>query len=255
MFYLFNPSLDYNILKLPIGQALGLLCETMKDLGTNTKIDKKNLVSNLRSSWLNLNKTSEESFEKLCLEILTLLDAPDDSSSTSLKLAAVSALEALANRFPSQDKVLSMCFGSVCRGTCSDNTIFSSHCLRATGALVNALGPRALPELPGVMDSILGRSPDVSSAVAEIQRTHNSATWSTSEHSLFMSVLLTLEAVITKLAGFLNPYLGDILKLVVLHPLSFSPADQKLKLKADVVRKLITDKIPVSFCSFHLLLS
>ncbi|XP_047967896.1 uncharacterized protein At3g06530 [Salvia hispanica] len=232
---------DKNVRK----KALGLLCETMKDLGTNTKIDKKNLVSNLRSSWLNLNKTSEESFEKLCLEILTLLDAPDDSSSTSLKLAAVSALEALANRFPSQDKVLSMCFGSVCRGTCSDNTIFSSHCLRATGALVNALGPRALPELPGVMDSILGRSPDVSSAVAEIQRTHNSATWSSSEHSLFMSVLLTLEAVITKLAGFLNPYLGDILKLVVLHPLSFSPADQKLKLKADVVRKLITDKIPV----------
>ncbi|KAL1565211.1 hypothetical protein AAHA92_07455 [Salvia divinorum] len=232
---------DKNVRK----KALGLLCETVKDLGTNTKIDKKGLVSNLRSLWLNLNKTSEESFEKLCLEILTLLDAPDDSSSTSLKLAAVSALEALANRFPSQDKVLSMCFGSVCRGICSDNTIFSSHCLRATGALVNALGPRALPELPSVMDSVLGRSPDVSSAVAEILRTQNSATWSSSEHSLFMSILLTLEAVISKLAGFLNPYLGDILKLVVLHPLSFSPADQKLKLKADVVRKLITDKIPV----------
>ncbi|XP_057776784.1 uncharacterized protein At3g06530 isoform X2 [Salvia miltiorrhiza] len=226
-------------------KALGLLCETVKDLGTNTKIDKKDSVSSLRSLWVNLNKTSEESFEKLCLEILSLLDAPDDSSSTSLKLAAVSALEALANRFPSQDKIFSMCFGSVCRGICSDNTILSSHCLRATGALVNALGPRALPELPGVMDSILGRSRDVSSAVAEIQRTHNNATWSSSEYSLFLSILLTLEAVISKLAGFLNPYLGDILKLVVLHPLSFSSTDHKLKLKADVVRKLITEKIPV----------
>ncbi|XP_042063624.1 uncharacterized protein At3g06530-like [Salvia splendens] len=240
---------DKNVRK----KALGLLSETMKDLGTNTKIDKKNLVSNLRSLWLNLNKTSEESFEKLCLEILTVLDAPDDSSSTSLKLAAVSALEALANRFPSQDKVLSMCFGPVCRGICSDNAIFSSHCLRATGALVNALGPRALPELPSIMDSVLGRSPDVSSAVAEIQRTHDSAIWSSSEHFLFMSILLTLETVITKLAGFLNPYLGDILKLVVLHPLSFSPADQKLKLKADFVRKLITDKIPVRLLLPHVL--
>ncbi|KAH6815169.1 hypothetical protein C2S51_019989, partial [Perilla frutescens var. frutescens] len=232
---------DRNVRK----KALGLLCETLKNLATDTKTDKKHPMPSLKSLWLNLNETSQKSFENLCLEILTLLDALDDSSSTSLKLAAVSALEVLADRFPSQDKIFSKCLGSVCRGICSDNTILSSHCLRATGALVNALGPRALLELPSVMDSLLSRSRDVSSAVSDIQRKDNSTTWSSSQNSLFMSILLTLEAVISKLAGFLNPYLGEILKLVVLHPLSFTPTDLKLKLKAEVVRKLITEKIPV----------
>lgn len=236
--------------EVPIGQALGLLCETVKDLGTMAKIDKRDPMSSIRGLWQNLNTTSQESFEKLCMEIYTLLDAPDDRSSTSLKLAAVSALEVLADRFPSQNKIFSKCFGSVCRGICSDSTALSSHCLRATGALVNALGQRALPELPSVMVSVFRRSTDVSSADLNYQNTDTSATLSSSEYSIFMSILLTLEAIISKLAVYLNPYLGDILKLVVLNPLSFSPANLKLKLKADVVRKLITEKVPVSFCSF-----
>lgn len=236
--------------KVPIGQALGLLCETVKDLRTNTKINKE-AMSSLRGVWLNLNTTSQESFEKLCLDILTLLDAPEDSSSSSLKLAAVSALELLADSFPSQDKIFSKCFESVCRGICADSTALSSHCLRATGALVNALGQRALPELPSVMASVLRRCSDVSSADSKIPKTDSCATLSSSE---FMSILLTLEAVISKLAVYLNPYLEDILKLVVLNPLSSSPANLKLKLKADVVRKLITEKVPVSFCSFHWLI-
>ncbi|KAK6117849.1 hypothetical protein DH2020_048412 [Rehmannia glutinosa] len=234
--------MDRNVRK----KALGLLCETVKDLDTNAKLEKKGSISSLRSLWLNLNKTSLESFENLCLEILTLLDAPDDVSSTSLNLAAVSALEVLANRFPSHDRIFSKCLGSVCRKICSDNSALSSHCLRATGALVNAIGPKALPELPSVMECVLRKSRDVSSVAKETKRTVDSATVSSnSVDSLFMSILLTLEAVVNKLAGFLNPYLGDILRLVVLHPLSFTSSAPKLKLKADVVRKLITEKIPV----------
>ncbi|KAK4436389.1 hypothetical protein Salat_0802600 [Sesamum alatum] len=235
-------NVDKNVRK----KALGLLCETVKDLGSNPKLEKKGSISSLRSLWQNLNETSLESFDNLCLEILTLFDASDDDSSTSLNLAAISALEVLANRFPSHDRVFSVCLGSVCKRICSDNSSLSSHCLRATGALVNALGPRALPELPNVMECVLRRSRDVSSVALETKRTVNGATGSSnSVESLFMSILLTLEAVINKLAGFLNPYLADILRLVVLHPLSFSPLELKLKLKADIVRKLITEKIPV----------
>ncbi|KAL0452592.1 UNVERIFIED_CONTAM: hypothetical protein Slati_1237300 [Sesamum latifolium] len=233
---------DKNVRK----KALGLLCETVKDLGTNAKLVKKGSISSFRSLWLNLNETSLESFDNLCLEILTLLDASDDDSSTSLSLAAISALEVLANRFPSHDRVFSVCLGSVCKRICSDNSSLSSHCLRATGALVNALGPRALPELPNVMECVLRRSRDVSSVAVETKRTVNSATGSSnSVESLFMSILINLEAVVNKLAGFLNPYLGDILRLIVLHPLLFSPLELKLKLKADILRKLITEKIPV----------
>ncbi|CAI9771819.1 unnamed protein product [Fraxinus pennsylvanica] len=228
-------------------KALGVLCETVKDSSTiNAKIEKKGLVSSLRSLWLNLDETSLESFNNLCLEILKLVDSPDDDSSTSLKLAAVSALEVLANKFPSHDSVFSMCLGSVSRRICSDNSSVSSHCLRATGALINVLGPKALPELPGIMGCVVRKSHDVPSVAAETKRITDRTTGSSNlKDSFSMSILLTLEAVVNKLGGFLNPYLGDILGLIVLHPLYVSTTEPKLKLKADVVRKLITDKIPV----------
>ncbi|KAL6531214.1 hypothetical protein OROHE_014283 [Orobanche hederae] len=233
---------DRNVRK----KALGLLCEAVKDLATNAKLEKKGSTSRLRSLWLHLNEDSLESFENLCLEILKLLDTRDDASHTSSKLAAISALEVLANSFPSHDRVFGMCLGTVCRKICSDNPALSSHCLRATGVLINALGQRALPELPSVMECMLRKSRDVSLVDVETVRTADGATISTnSVDSLFMSILVILEATVDKLAGFLNPYLGDILKLILLHPLSVGFSVVKLKSKADVVRKLITEKIPV----------
>ncbi|KAL6526925.1 hypothetical protein OROGR_016015 [Orobanche gracilis] len=231
---------DRNVRK----KALGLLCEAVKDLATNAKSEKKGSTSSLRSLWLHLNEDSLESFENLCLGILKLLDTRD-ASHTSLKLAAISALEVLANTFPSHDRVFGMCLGTLCRKICSDNPALSSHCLRATGALINSLGQRALPELPSVMECMLRKSRDVFLIDVETERITDGATVSTnSVESLFMSILVILEAIVDKLPGFLNPYLGDILKLVVLHPLSVSFLVVKLKSKADVVRKLITEKIP-----------
>ncbi|KAL3650395.1 hypothetical protein CASFOL_006798 [Castilleja foliolosa] len=233
---------DRNIQK----KALGILCETVKDLATNANIEKKGSTSSLRSLWLNLNEASMQSFEDLCSEILKLINTRDDTSHTSSKLSAVSALEVLANSFPSHDRVFSTCLGTVCRKICSDNSALASHCLRATGALINALGARALPELPSVMEFVLRKSREVSLGDVETKGTVDDATVSSnSVDSLFMSILMTLEAVVDKLAGFLNPYLGDILKLVVLHPLSFSSSVLKLKSKSGVVRQLITEKIPV----------
>ncbi|XP_051122807.1 uncharacterized protein At3g06530 [Andrographis paniculata] len=212
-------------------KALGILCETMKNLGENPKTKKKGSVSSVENAWIHLDSNSLVSFNNLCMKILELVNVADDVLSNSLTMAAVSALEVLANVFPSHDGVFIRCLGSVCQRICSGNSALSSHCLRATSALVNALGPKALPELPTLVECVLGKSKaDVSSSSAD---------------ALFMSILLTLEAVVDKLAGFLNPYLGDILRLVVLHPhLSYSP-EPKLKTKAESVRKLITEKIPV----------
>ncbi|XP_022872922.1 uncharacterized protein At3g06530 isoform X3 [Olea europaea var. sylvestris] len=228
-------------------KALGVLCETVKDSITiNAKLEKRGLVSSIRSLWLHLDETSLESFNNLCLEILKLVDCPDDDSSTSLKLAAVSALEVLANKFPSHDSVFSMCLGSVSRRICSDNSSLSSRCLHATGALINVLGPKALPELPGIMGCVVRKSRDVPSVAAETKRIVDRTTGSSNlKDTLSISILLTLEAVVDKLGGFLNPYMADILGLIVLHPLYVSTTEPKLKLKADVVRKLITDRIPV----------
>nr|GFB84727.1 hypothetical protein [Tanacetum cinerariifolium] len=45
--------------------------------------------------------------------------------------------------------------------------------------------------------------------------------------------------------GFLNPYLGRIFELLVLRPQYANNSGSKLKLKADAVRKLVTEKVPV----------
>ncbi|EPS73229.1 hypothetical protein M569_01520 [Genlisea aurea] len=225
-------------------KALQLFCETMKDLGTDKKFEKKNSLSRLKTSWSRLDENCLGLVEKLCLETLTLFESPDDVSSNSTKLAASSVLEVVAERFPSQDRVFSTCLGSVCKRISSDNVATSSHCLLTAAALVNALGLSALPELPNVMKCVLKKSSDIDSVPPESKtRAKNDNTFSNSGELVFASILQTLVAITEKLAGFLNPYLGDILKLVVLHPLALS-SEPKLKAKADALRECITERIP-----------
>lgn len=232
-------------------QALGLLSETVKDSDTTKLKHGRRGLTSKSSSWVHLDDTAVESFKEMCLEIVKLVDDSLDESNTSLKVAAISAMEVLVYKFPSYCSIFSMCLSSVTRHIQSHNVAVSSSCLRATGALINVLGPRALPELPSIMENVMSRSRIVSSSVPAITNYGEDSTSSvsiSSKESLFTSILLALEAVIDKLGGFLNPYLGDILKLMVLHP-KFSPgSDPKLKWKADVVRKLITEKITVSLC-------
>ncbi|KAM7494654.1 hypothetical protein LguiB_029263 [Lonicera macranthoides] len=220
-------------------KALGLLCETVKDSGTaNPKHGKRGLTTNSRISWLNLDESSLEFFNAMCLEIVKLIDDSDDNLNTSLKLAAVSALEVLANKFTSNDSIFNTCLAAVTKKIWSDSPSVSSSCLRTTGALINVLGPKALSELPSVMENLLKIS---SSVGAKTEYSDDN----TSKESLLISILVTIEAVVDKLGGFLNPYLKKILELVILHPEYAGIHDQKLKVKADVVMKLITEKIPV----------
>ncbi|XP_058207523.1 uncharacterized protein At3g06530 isoform X3 [Rhododendron vialii] len=229
-------------------KALGLLSETVRDSDTTKlKHGRKGLTSK-SSSWFHLDDSAVESFGEMCLEIVKLVDDSLDDSNTSLKVAAVSAMEVLVYKFPSYYSIFSMCLSSVTRHIQSDNVAFSSSCIRTTGALINVLGPRALPELPSIMENVMSRSRVVSSSVSAITNygEDRTSTLSTSsKEPLFTSILLAFEAAIDKLGGFLNPYLGDILKLMVLHPKFLPGSDPKLKSKADIVRKLITEKITV----------
>ncbi|KAG5557195.1 hypothetical protein RHGRI_007462 [Rhododendron griersonianum] len=144
------------------------------------------------SSWVHVDDSAVESFGEMCLEIVKLVDDALDDSSTSLKVAAISAMEVSVYKFPSYYLIFSMCLSSVTIHIQSDNVAFSSSCIRRTGALINVLGPRALPELPSI--NVMSRSRIVSSSVSAITN------------------------------------YGE---------------DPKLKLKADVVQKLITEKITV----------
>lgn len=193
-----------------------------------------------------MDETAQKSFNEMCLEILKLIDdSGDDSGGASLKLAAVSTLEVLAYSFPSDNPNFGTCLKSVSKNICSNNSAVSSGCLRATSALIHVLGPRALSELPGIMGCMLSRSHDMSLSIAEETKSHDANSCIALKESVLLSLLVTLEAVVDKLGGFLNPYLGNILELLLLHPWYASAGNAKLKLKADVVRKLVTDKIPV----------
>ncbi|XP_038993491.1 uncharacterized protein At3g06530-like isoform X2 [Hibiscus syriacus] len=221
-------------------KALEILCETAKEHVSvkSKRKEKRELDPNSKSNELHLDDISLKSFQKMCAEIVLIVDGSIDESNDSLKLAALSTLDILAQRFSSNHSVFGMCLASVTKGISSENMAVSSSCLKTTGTLVNVLGLKALAELPCMMENVIKKSREISegsnlkSGIAECT-------------SILLSILVTLEAVVEKLGGFLNPYLGDLIELMVLHPAYVSASDLKLKTRADLVRKLLTDKIPV----------
>ncbi|XP_010536553.1 PREDICTED: uncharacterized protein At3g06530 [Tarenaya hassleriana] len=228
---------DSNVTK----KVLGLLSETAKDTNSSkVKHNMRRVVNPKRKNpWLNLDEVATESFGKMCEEIVHQIDHTDDELGAPAKQTAVSTLEVLANRFPSGHPIFSKCLRSVAKGISSKNVGVSSNCLHTTASFVNVLGPKALPELPRIMRNLIKISHEVSSV------SRNNGSTRIEEESLLLSILVTLEAVVDKLGGFLNPYLGDIVKLVVLRPEFVSELNQKFKFKADAIRELITEKIPV----------
>ncbi|KFK38114.1 hypothetical protein AALP_AA3G071300 [Arabis alpina] len=221
-------------------KVLGLISERAKDTSSSKLKQKRRLPNQKgRNSWLNLDEVAVESFGKMCEEVVHIIDGIDDESGVAAKRAAISTLEVLAGRFPSGHPIFSKCLASVAEGISSKNLGVSSSCLRTTGALINVLGPKALVELPSIMKNLVKQSHEVSSA----SKSGGKAT--AEEQLLMLSILVTLEAVIDKLGGFLNPHLGDIIKLMVLQPEYVSDIEKNLKSKANAIRRLLTDKIPV----------
>ncbi|KAH7537802.1 hypothetical protein FEM48_Zijuj03G0131900 [Ziziphus jujuba var. spinosa] len=217
-------------------KALGLLCETVREHNTSKRSHKERRDTN--SQWQLVDENAVISFHRMCRKIVQLVDSADASS--NLKLVSVMALDVLANRFPSDQSIFSECLATVTKNISSHNVAVSSGCLRATAALVNVLGPRSLPQLPSIMEKVFLCS-DVKS-IQSIDKAHVSS--STKNESIFSSALVVLEAVVDKLGGFLNPYLGNIIEFL-LQPHFASESDLKLKLKADSVRRLIAERIPV----------
>ncbi|XP_021654039.2 uncharacterized protein At3g06530 isoform X1 [Hevea brasiliensis] len=225
-------------------KALGLLCVTLRDLESiNSRLKgRRELNARSGANWLHMDETAIESFHKMCLEIVRLVDDMIDEVDTSLKLSAVSTLEVLAHSFSSDYSIFSICLPYITRGISSHDLAISTGCLRTTGALVNVLGPKSLTELPRIMKNVVKLSHEISSRSGD---ENNSVALSTSKESFMQSILVTLEAVVDNLGGFLNPYLEEVIGLMVLGPEYTTESKPKLKSKADVIRRLLTEKIPV----------
>ncbi|KAK4256456.1 hypothetical protein QN277_009316 [Acacia crassicarpa] len=227
-------------------KALGLLCETAR----NHEVSSKSKESKTRSSnpcfpWLNMNESDQKSFDKMCLEIVRVLDDPAEGSNTSFKVAAVSALEVLANSFPSNNSIFVLCLRSVAKCISLCNLAVASSCLRTTAALINVLGPKALAEIPHIMENMMKLPSELfSNSDIKAQKSMELIP-SVSKDSYLLSALITLEVVVDKLGGFLNPYLPNIIDLLVLHPEYISGMDAKVESRANGLRKLLAERIPV----------
>ncbi|KAJ0099026.1 hypothetical protein Patl1_20602 [Pistacia atlantica] len=195
---------------IPFAYALGLLCETVKGhVSVKPKHrGRRELNPNSSSHWLNLDENAFESFNRMCLEIVQIVDDSVVESNVSLKVAAVTTLEGLANGFPSYHSVFNMCFASVTNSISSQNLAISYSCLQTIGSLINVLGPRHWW----------------------------SCLYSERISDGIYSYHLGGGVVIDKLGGFLNPYLGDITEILVLRPEYLLGSDPKLKVKADAVQ-------------------
>ncbi|KAL5979877.1 hypothetical protein ACLOJK_038989 [Asimina triloba] len=230
-------------------KAFTLLCGPLKDGNT---VQQKKKGSRKRNSnfisEIHMDANAWESLNKICLKIIQLLDDSTENSNMEVKLAAVSALEILAKKFSSNSAAFSECLSSVTRHIGSGDLVVSSSCLRSAGALIHVLGPKALPELPLVMRNTFSRAHGISScSERKFKDIHDMVPSEVSNYkeSLLLSILVTLEAVVDKLGCFLNPYLEDILELIVTYPEYVSESHPKMTVKAESLRRLLTEKIHV----------
>ncbi|KAL9271856.1 hypothetical protein AKJ16_DCAP21544 [Drosera capensis] len=223
-------------------QVLQLLCETVKSSIVTEHKSNRQFDKFSSPPWQHLKGDALDSFVTLCSVLLPFLDT--SCGDASLQLTSALALEVLTNRFRSDHAIFVTCLQVVTKSILSEDLKVASACLRSAGALVNVLGPRALPELPQIMEHILRRSQLVPSLVEENSGKNNGgSTICTLNESIMMSILFILEALIIKLGAFLNPYLQDVLDLLVLRPDYTSESSRKLKSKADDIRRLLSQKI------------
>ena len=232
-------------------QTLGILSETARgnSLVQNKQRKERKLKHSSVITVIKVDKSSGPYFSNLCLKILELIDRVVDSD-TSVKLAAISSLETLVKEYPSDYPVYSKCLSTNINHIGSADAAASSGLIHTVGSLINVLGSKALPELPLVVNNIMLIAHQVSFCPCG-SYAHGSTITATrlsnQDTAILLSSLATIEVIVERLGEFVNPYLKEILDLVVLHPECCAHMDAKLDAKAADVRKLLTEKVPVCF--------
>jgi len=191
---------------------------------------------------IKVDKSSGPYFSKLCLKILELIDRDGDSD-TKVKIAAISSLETLAKEYPSDNPVYSNCLATIIDQIGSDEAAVSSVLIHTVGSLINVIGSEALPQLNIMLISHqISCCPSGNYAHGS---TRTAAELSNQDIAVLLSALTTIEVIVEKLGEFVNPYLKEILDLVVLHTECSAQMHAKLDAKAAHVRELLTIKVPL----------
>ncbi|KAF8702900.1 hypothetical protein HU200_032736 [Digitaria exilis] len=230
-------------------KTLGILSETARgnSLVQNNQRKARKLKHSSAVTAIKVDKSSGPYFSNLCLKILELIDKMVNSD-TSVKIAAISSLETLVKEYPSDNPVYSKCLSTIINHIGSADAAASTGLIYTVGSLINVLGSKALPQLPLVMKNIMLIAHRVSccpSGSYPHGSTKTAIRLSNQDTAVLLSSLTTIEVILEKLSEFVNPYLKEILDLVVLHPECNAHMDAKLDAKAADVRKLLTEKVPV----------
>lgn len=202
---------------------------------------RKKKIDTVRKETKNDTVKENELQVRMMSQITLLLSGPTEDASSTIKLAAVEALEKCAKRLgntsysgalvDSLSAVVTIC-DSKSRALC----LASVHCLTT---LICILGPRCLPSLPRMISQLL--------TVGQETLLGDIIPANVSDGSeLVFSILSAFESIMEKMGAFLSPYLGDIISFVVLQPSIMRSTDANVTTKASAVRAVISEKIPVS---------
>ncbi|KAJ1272131.1 hypothetical protein BS78_06G179400 [Paspalum vaginatum] len=230
-------------------KTLGLLSKAARGniLVRNKQRKSRKLKHSSVTTAIKVDKSSGPLFCKLCSKILELIVREDDSD-ISVKIAAISSLETLAKEYPSDNPIYSDCLSTIIGHIGSAEAAMSSGLIHTVGSLINVIGSKSLPQLPVIMKNIMLISHQVSCCPSGNYAHGSNRTsdkLSSQDIAVLLSALTTIEVIVEKLGEFVNPYLKEILDLVVLHPECSARMDAKLDAKAAHVRKLLTVKVPV----------
>lgn len=232
-------------------KALRLLCENLKDkvgLVQQPRMKRK-MVTLPNAQWHSLGEESDEAFKEMIMEIVELLKRSPEDSSVRAKIAAVATLDVLAKKFVGNfPSTFSDCLSPVVANLTANDVALSSGCLNCIASFVTELGPQALAHLPHIIKYILKKTWQVclsSFKEATVSKMADFEGNTASGGAFLISVLSVLEAIVQKLGGFLNPYLEEIVGLLVLHSQFTTDSGSTVCTKAASIRILMSEKISV----------
>ena len=97
----------------------------------------------------------------------------------------------------------------------------SSVLIHTVGSLINVIGSEALPQLPLIMKNIMLISRQISccpSGNYAYGSTRTAPGLPNQDIAVLLSALTTIGVAVLNMGEFVNPYLKEIVDLVVLHP-------------------------------------
>eukprot|EP00250_Pteridium_aquilinum_P014753 c22180_g1_i1 orf=112-6567(+) len=227
-------------------KALRLIAAKMKSSGLKEDTSKRSKNVNTQLKEEEIPTDTLNAYEKLVQTIGDLLAESHDNDSLDVITPTISALHCCSQRLAKRIPSIFVANLSGLIKHSQQTSLSAPTSLQCVASIVSETGLNMLPMLNelimGVIAaakqrSLLSQATDVMNGIQ--------STESFKQADLQMAILNVLEAVVQNLGSFLNPYLSQILELLVLEPCFTSSTNKRLMERAECVRCLLPKTIPV----------